>query len=275
MLRQTFSEWSDHQAPRLSAALAFYTILSMSPLVILVIAIVSLIFGHSSAQNQILSQVENMVGREGSELVKGMLQHAQKPVAGTFASSVGVVTLVYGASGVFGELRSALNSMWDVKPKNQAGIWGALREHFFSFGMVFAVGFLLLASLVISAALAAIGKFLGGLLPMPEFVLSALNFLVSLGGTAISFALIFKYVPETKIPWKPIWIGATATALLFNIGKFLIGLYLGKASVGSAYGAAGSLAVVIVWVYYSALIFFLGAEFTHVLATKQVAPRVR
>ena len=266
-LRQTFSGWSEHDAPRLGAALAFYTILSMAPLVILVIAIVALIFGHSTAQTQMLTQVESMVGREGADTVKALLEHAQKPASGTFASLVGVITLVYGASGVFGELRSALNKMWEVKPKNQAGIWSALKQHFFSFGMVFAVGFLLLVSLVISAALAAVGKFLGGLLPLPEFVLSALNFIVSLGGTTILFALIFRYVPETKLAWQPTSIGAIVTALLFTVGKFLIGLYLGKTAVGSAYGAAGSLVVVIVWVYYSAMIFFFGAEFTHVLAT--------
>jgi membrane protein len=271
-LRQSFSEWNDHEAPRLGAALAFYTLLSMAPLVILVIAIVALIFGPSTAQNQMLGEVGSMVGREGANAVKAMLEHAQKPATGTFASLFGVITLVYGASGVFGELRSALNKMWDVKSKDQEGIWGALKQHFFSFGMVFAVGFLLLVSLVISAALATIGKFLGGMLPLPEFVLSAVNVIVSLGGTAILFALIFRYVPETKIGWRPIWIGATVTSLLFTIGKFFIGLYLGKAGVGSAYGAAGSLVVIIVWVYYSAMIFFFGAEFTHVLAASGESP---
>jgi membrane protein len=265
MLRKTFSAWNEHEAPRLGAALAFYTILSLAPLVILVIAIVALIFGHSTAQNQLLGQVESMVGRQGSEAVKGMIEQAQKPASGAFASLIGVITLLFGASGVFGELRSALNKMWDVKPKSEGGVWGTIKQRFFSFGMVLAVGFLLLVSLVISAALAALGKFFGGFLPMPEFVLSAINFVVSLAGTAVLFALIFRYVPETKIAWKDVWIGATVTALLFTIGNFLIGLYLGKAAVGSAYGAAGSLVVVIVWVYYSAMIFLFGAEFTHVL----------
>jgi membrane protein len=265
MLSQTFSAWNEHEAPRLGAALAFYTILSLAPLVILVIALVALVFGHSTAQDQLLGQVDSMIGHQGSEAVKGMIEHAQEPASGTFASIIGVITLLFGASGVFGELRSALNKMWDVKIDSGGGVWGTIKQRFFSFGMVLAVGFLLLVSLVISVALAALGKFFGGFLPMPEFMLSAINFMVSLAGTAVLFALIFRYVPGTKIDWNAVWIGATVTALLFTIGKFLIGLYLGKAAVGSAYGAAGSLIVVIVWVYYSAMIFLFGAEFTHVL----------
>jgi membrane protein len=262
LLSRTFSAWNEHEAPRLGAALAFYTLLSLAPLVILAIAIAALIFGHATAQGQLLGQVESMIGRQGSEAVKGMIEHAQEPASGAFASIIGVITLLFGASGVFGELRSALNRMWDVKPKSEGGLWGTIKQRFFSFGMVFAVGFLLLVSLVISAALAALGKFFGGLLPVPDFVLSAINFVVSLAGVAVLFALIFRYVPEIKVPWRRIWIGATVTALLFTIGKFLIGLYLGKAAVGSAYGAAGSLVVIIVWVYYSAMIFLFGAEFT-------------
>jgi membrane protein len=224
-----------------------------------------LIFGHSAAQGQLLAQVDGLIGRQGSEAVRGMIEHAQKPASGAFASIAGVITLLFGASGVFGELRSALNLIWDVKPASGAGLWGTLRERFFSLGMVLAVGFLLLVSLVVSAALATLGKFFGGVLPMPEFVLNGINILVSLAGTSVLFALIFRYVPETRMPWNRIRAGAIATALLFTIGKCLIGLYLGKAAVGSAYGAAGSLVVVIVWVYYSAMIFLFGAEFTHVL----------
>jgi membrane protein len=267
MLSKTFSAWSEHEAARLGAALAFYTILSLAPLVILVIAIVALIFGHSAAQNQLLGQVESMIGSQGSEAVKGMIEHAQKPVSGAFASIIAVITLLFGASGVFTELRSALDKMWDVRQKSEGVVWGTIKQRFFSFGMVLAVGFLLLVSLVISAVLAALGKFFGGFLPLPEFVLSAINLAVSLVGIAVLFALIFRYVPGTKVAWKNAWIGATVTALLFTIGKFLIGLYLGKAAVGSAYGAAGSLVVVIVWVYYSAMIFLFGAEFTHVLGS--------
>ena len=264
-LNKTFSAWNDHEAPRLGAALAFYTILSLAPLVILVIAIAALIFGHTTAQNQLLWQVESMIGPQGAEAVKGMIEHAQEPGSGLFASIAGLLTLLFGASGVFGELRSALNKMWDVKPDIDSGIWWTVKQRFFSFGIVLAVGFLLLVSLVISAVLAALGKFCQGFLPMPEFALHGINFVISLAGVIVLFALIFRYVPETTIAWKNIWVGATVTALLFTIGKFLIGLYLGKAAVGSAYGAAGSLVVIIVWVYYSAMIFLFGAEFTRVL----------
>jgi len=265
-LRRTFSEWTDHEAPRLAAALSFYTILSLAPLVILVIAVVALAFGRSSAQDQILSQVQGMIGQDGATAVKTMIEHADKPASGLLASVVGLITLLFGASGVFGELRSALNKIWGAKPKGASGILGMIKQRFFSFGMVLAIGFLLLVSLILSAGLAAASKFFGDLLPIPKVILSAMNFLVSFGAISVLFALIFKYVPETKIAWKDVWIGAIGSAFLFTVGKFLIGIYLGKAAVGSAYGAAGSLIVVIVWVYYSSMIFFFGAEFTHVLA---------
>jgi membrane protein len=267
MLRKTLENWSAHDAPRLGAALAFYTILSMAPLVILLIAIAALAFDRSTAQTLLLGQVESLIGSQGSAIVKEMIEHAQQPTSGTLASIIGVGTLIFGASGVFGELRSALNKMWDVEVQSDGGVWGAIRQRFFSFGIVFAVGFLLLVSLAISAALAALGKFFGGLLPLPALVVQTIAFVVSLAGVSVLFALIFRYIPDTIIPWRQIGIGATATALLFNIGKQLIGLYLGKAAVGSAYGAAGSLVGVVVWVYYSAMIFFFGAEFTHVLNT--------
>jgi membrane protein len=275
LVRQSFSAWNEHEAPRLGAALAFYTILSMAPLVILAIAILALFFGHSKADSHLLGQVHSMVGQQGSDAVKGMIEQAQKPASGAFASIIGVITLLFGASGVFVELRSALNKIWEVKPATGTGLWGMVREGFFSFGMMLAVGFLLLASLVISAGLAALGKFFGGLLPLPEFVLSVINLIVSLAGTAVLFALIFRYVPETKAPWRAVWIGAAITALLFTMGKFLIGFYLGKAALGSAYGAAGSLVVVIVWVYYSAMIFLFGAEFTHELVASGCCPKGR
>lgn len=266
LVRDTFSAWSEHDAPRLGAALAFYTLLSLAPLVILVVAITALIFDHSTAQEQLLAQIDGLIGRQGTEVVKGMIEHAQKPASGSFASLAGVLTLLFGASAVLGELRSALHTMWDVRPAGEGGLWGLLRERLFSFGMVLAVGFLLLVSLVISTALATLGKFFGGVLPMPEVVLVGINFLVSLAGTAVLFALIFRFVPGIRTPWNRLRAGAIASAVLFTIGKLLIGIYLGKAAVGSAYGAAGSLVIVIVWVYYSAMIFLFGAEFTHVLA---------
>jgi membrane protein len=275
-LKQSFLDWNDDDAPRLGAALAFYTILSISPLVILVIAIVSLVFDRSAAQGRLLDQVQSLMGSEGRTAVQSMLASGQKASSGIVATIIGLATLLFGASGVFGELRSALNTIWDADPKASAGIWGMLRERLFSFGMVFSVGFVLIASLLASAALAAITKYLGGLIPLPHFVLACFDFIVSFIGIAILFALILKYVPEAEVHWSDVRIGAIATALLFTVGKLLLGLYLGKASPGSAYGAAGSLVVLVIWIYYSAQIFFFGAEFTHVYAmSKRGTPQRR
>jgi len=264
-LKQTFWAWNDHEAPRLGAALSFYTMLSLAPLVILVIAIASLVFGHSAAQNDIIREVQGIMGTEGAKAVETVIEHGQKPTS-VLASVIGVIILLVGASGAFSELQSALNKIWDVQPNNGSAVASLIKARLFSFGMVLAVSFLLLVSLVVTAGLAVVGKFFGEILPMPV-LMHAINFLISFVGISALFALIFKYVPEAKIEWKDVWEGAIATALLFTIGKSLIGLYLGKAAVGSAYGAAGSLIVVIVWVYYSAMIFFFGAEFAHVRAT--------
>jgi membrane protein len=265
-LKQAFRAWNDHEAPRLGAALSFYTMLSLAPLVILVIAIAALVFGHSAAQNEIIRQVQGIMGTEGAKAVETVIEHGQKPT-GVLASVIGAITLLLGASGAFSELQSALNKIWDVQPKDGSGVANLIKARLFSFGMVLAVGFLLVVSLVITAGLAVLGKFFDKILPMSELLMHTINFVVSFAGISALFALIFKHVPEASIKWKDVWEGAIVTALLFTIGKSLIGLYLGKAAVGSAYGAAGSLIVVIVWVYYSALIFFFGAEFAHVRAT--------
>jgi membrane protein len=256
IFKTTFASWNRHEAPRLGASLAFYTILSLSPLVIIVLAFGGLIFSRSTAETHILSQVQAMIGPDGGKAVESMLANAQKPAAGILGTIVGLLSLLFGASGVFTELRSALNVIWDVKTEATSGIVSLLRERFFSFGMVLSIGFLLLVSLVLSTVLAAIGKFFGGLLPVPSMVLEGVNFLVSYIGVAALFGLIFRFVPEAKVRWNDVWLGACVTAMLFTIGKTLIGLYLGKSSVGSTYGAAGSVIVVIVWVYYSAQIFF-------------------
>jgi membrane protein len=270
IFKATFASWNKHEAPRLGASLAFYTILSLSPLVIIVVAVGGLVFSRSTAETRMLSQVQAMIGPDGGKAVESMLVNAQKPAAGILGTIVGLLSLFFGASGVFTELRSALNLIWEVKPEQTSGIVALLRERFFSFGMVLSIGFLLLVSLVLSTILAAIGKFFGGLLPVPPGVLEVVNFLLSYTGVAALFGLIFRFVPEVKVRWNNVWLGACVTAMLFMIGKTLIGLYLGKSSVGSTYGAAGSVIVVVVWVYYSAQIFFFGAEFTHAYAERQL-----
>ena len=268
IFRATYSNWNDHNAPRLGAALAFYTILSLSPLIILTITVAALLFSRSAAQTHIVADVQSMIGGEGAKAVQTMLANTHRPAAGIISNALGLVSLLFGASGVFSELRSALNTIWEVQPNESSGLIGLLRDRIFSFGMVLSIGFLLMVSLVLSTVLAAIGKYFGGLLPVPAPVLIVVNFLVSFLGIAALFALIFRFVPALKLPFRYVWPGALATALFFTLGKTLIGLYLGKASVGSPYGAAGSVIVVIVWAYYSAQIFYFGAEFTHAYAVR-------
>ncbi len=271
MLKQTASKWSDHHATRLGASVAFYTLLSFAPLLVLLAAIVALVMhDENAAQNGLIDQAKQMMGGGGGDAVKSLLASAQKPSSGVFASIVSFIVLLFGASGVFTELHDALNVIWDATPKASSGVMGLIKERLFSFGMVLSVGFVLLVSLFVSAALAFVGKFFGQIIPLPDAVLQLANFIVSFVVITILFALMFKFVPAVKISWRNVIVGAIGTALLFTIGKFLLGLYLGKASVGSTYGAAGSLVAVIVWVYYSAQIFFFGAEFTRVYADAHV-----
>ena len=265
-LKQTFASWDSHDAPRLGAAIAFYSILSLAPLMIFVVSICGLVFGSPVATDDILAQVRSTFGVEGAKEIEAILAQAHRPAAGIIASVIAFLTLLFGASGVFGELRSALNQIWDVAPGSGSGIWNFFRQRIFSIGMVLAIGFLLLVSLVVSTGMEAVGKYGGQV--APHFLLGTLDAVVSLAGITLLFALIFKYVPDRHIGWRDVWQGAFATAVLFTIGKYLIGLYLGRAAVGSAYGAAGSLVVIVVWIYYSSMIFLFGAELTRVLQAK-------
>jgi membrane protein len=266
LFSESFTKWNDDDAQRLGAALAFYTILSMSPLVIFVIAIVSLVFSRSSAQALLMAQVQSLIGASGRDAIAMMLANSQRHGHGLFSSILGFLTLIFGASGVFGELRSALNKIWKAKPQAASSLTIMARERLFSFGMVVSVGFVLLVSLIGSTALAAMTKYFSDVLPLPAIFWEVLNFLVSFAGVTVLFALILKYVPETKVEWEEVRVGALFTALLFVLGKLLLALYLGRTSPGSPYGAAGSLVVVVIWVYYSAQIFYFGAELTRVYA---------
>jgi membrane protein len=267
LFKETFRQWNSHEAPRMGAALAFYSILSLAPLIILAVGICALVFGAAGAQAQLLSEFRAMVGDEGARAIEAVLQRAQKPASGVQASVFGLVTLLFGASGVLVELRAALNKLWEVEPANgTSGIWAFVKDRFLSFGMVLAIGFLLLISLAISASLGAAGKFLGDLGFLPPAVWEVVNFVVSLAVVSGMFALIFRFVPNVRLPWRNVLSGGALTAVLFTLGKTGIGIYLGKAGVGSAWGAAGSLVVLVVWIYYSAQIFFFGAMFTHVYA---------
>ncbi len=266
LVQRTVVSWVDINAPRLGASLAFYTMLSIAPLLVICIAIAGLAFGRQAAQGSVVAQIEGLVGYQGGKAIQSLLLDAAKPASSIFATALGVVTLLFGASGVFAELRDSLNLVWGVKSAGVMGLKGFVRYRFVSFMMVLAIGFLLMVSLVLSAAIAAAGKFFSQFLPAPEAVLHLGTVALSFVAMTVLFALLYKLVPDVPIEWQDVWIGAAVTAALFSIGKFLIALYLGKASVGSAYGAAGSLVVFLVWVYYSSQIFFLGAQFTRVYA---------
>jgi membrane protein len=266
LLKDTYNKWSQHNCARLSASVAFYTLLSFAPLLVVLTAVVALAINKTSAENELIFQAKNIVGEHGADAVKTLLASAEKPSTGVFASIISFLLLLSGASGVFTELHDALNLIWDAAPSTSSGAIGLIKDRLFSFGMVLFVGFLLAISLLISAALSFIAEFFGQVLPAPRVLLEIANFVVSFAVITFLFALLFKYVPAIYIGWRNVIVGAIGTALLFTIGKLLLSMYLGRASVGSAYGAAGSLVAVIIWVYYSAQIFFFGAEFTRVYA---------
>lgn len=268
IIKETFAEWNADNAPRLGASLAFYTILSLAPLLVVAISIAGLVFGEEAARGQIVGQFRGLVGTEGAEAVQTMVQNANKPAAGIIATIIGLATLLFSASGVFGELQASLNEIWDIKPKPSKGIWDTIRQRFFSFSLVLGTGFLLLVSLVLSAVLAGLYDYIERLFPGLGIIGTILNFVISLGVTTLLFAAIYKLLPDADIAWKDVFIGAAVTALLFSIGRYLIGLYIGRASVGSAFGAAGTLVVLLIWIYYSAQILFMGAEFTQVYANR-------
>lgn len=270
MVYLTYTGWMNDRAQRLGAALAFYTLLSMAPMIIVVIAIAGLAFGAQAAEGRLIWEIQGLVGYQGAVAIQGLLRNARGIGSGTIATMVGFLTLFFGATGVVNELRDALNTIWHVPPRTDDSNWKSLLQllwsRVFSFAMIVGIGFLLLVSLVVNAWLSAAGRFFGEVLPTPAWILqivyTALSFIV----ISALFAVLFKVLPDVVLEWRDVVVGAAATSILFSIGKFLIGLYLGKAGVASTYGAAGSLVIVLVWVYYSSQIFFLGAEFTCVYA---------
>jgi membrane protein len=270
LLRNAGLGWLSHEGTRLAASLSLYTLLSLAPLIILTIALTSFAFGRPAAQHAILSEVSHVVGEQGAEAVQAVITYGKTPKGANGASIIGILILLFGASSVFGELQSALNKIWEVEPAARNSVLGLIRSRLFSFAMVLSIGFLSLVSLIASAALTTFGTYFGSLLPAPTWILHLGNALVSFVVITTLIAVILKYVPDAPIRWSDVWVGAAVTAALFTLGKAAIGLYLGTAAVGSAYGAAGSLVVVIVWVYYSAMIFYFGAEFTRAHAASRI-----
>jgi len=269
LFKAAVTSWSDDFAPSMGAALSYYTLFSLAPLLIIVISIAGMVFGQEAAQGAVLDQLRGMLGDEGAVAVQGMLKSVDRSGKGPIATVIGVALLLLGATAVFGELQSALDRIWRTPaPRKAGGLWHMLHSRLLSFGLVLGLGFLLMVSLVVSAALAALGDWWEGWFEGWDVVLEILNFVVSFGAFTLMFAMIYKLMPRAKIAWHDVWTGAAVTALLFTVGKVLIGLYLGKSSLASGFGAAGSLVVLLAWVYYSAQIFLLGAEYTWVCANQ-------
>lgn len=268
LFRETFKEYFADEAPRLGAALAFYTIFSLPALLILVIAVAGLAFGVEAAQGQIVGEVRGFIGEESAKTLQTVIESARRPESGIIATIVGLITLLIGATGVFGELEDALNIVWNVKKKEGFNLVGLIKSRFLSFSLILGTGFLLLVSLVVSAGIAALGKYSSQLFPDTELLLQIASTIISLAVITVLFAMIYKILPKVKVAWKDVWIGAFLATLLFTLGKSLIALYIGKSGVASTYGAAGSLVVILIWVYFSAQVFLLGAEFTQVYSRR-------
>jgi membrane protein len=267
LVRQAVAAWSDDYAPSMGAALAYYTVFSVAPLMLIVISVAGLVFGDEAARGEIFGQLSGLMGPQGALAVQGLLEAVNKPREGIVATVVGVALLIVGATTVFGELQNALDRIWRAPARNEhGGLWRLLSGRLLSFGMIMGIGFLLMVSLVASAALSALGRWWAPAFGGWALLAQVANFIVSYVIVTLGFALIYKLMPRVRVAWRDVWVGAAVTALLFTIGKHLIGLYIGTSSLASGFGAAGSLVVVLVWVYYSAQIFLLGAEFTWVYA---------
>jgi membrane protein len=268
MLKETADAWMNDKAFRMGAALAYYSVFSMAPVLLIAIGIASLVFGEQAARGEVLAEVRDTVGPQTAAAIEEILAHSGRDGGGGWATAVGFAVLLFGASGVFVELQDALNTIWKVMPRPGRVVWEVIRERLLSFSVILGTGFLLLVSLVLSAALEALGGALKPIdaLPGGAAIWQGLNFVLSFSIITLLFAMIYKVLPDAEIAWRDVWVGAVITALLFTGGKYLIGLYLGRSGLTSAFGAAGSVILVLSWVYYSSLILLFGAEFTRVYA---------
>ena len=273
-LREVVQEWSNDNAITLGAALAYYTIFSLAPLLVLAIALAGLVFGRAAAQGEIVAQMQGVLGPAGAELIESMIERASEPASGVLATVISLVTMFFGASGVFGQLQGSLNRIWGADTQRRRGVRGHFQRRAASFSMILGIGFLLLVSLALSALISGLHRVIDEYLTVPSELLSLVNLGVSFLIVTALFAMIFKLLPDARIEWRDVWLGAVATALLFTVGKSLLGLYLGRAGVTSVYGAAGSLVLVLLWVYYSSQLLFLGAEFTEVYSRRYGSRKV-
>jgi len=272
ILKLTYQEWKEDNASRLAAALAYYTIFSLAPMLTILIAVTGLIWKADVVRMQILGQVRSLIGPEGADFVANLISNRGSPAAGIVALILGIITLLLGALGVFNELHNSLNLIWNIKMQKPEGFFEGIKklliDRFLSFAMILAIGFLLLVSLVVTAAVSATQETIGNVLPLSELLWQLVNLAISIGVIAILYALMFKFLPDAEIAWHDAWIGALVASLLFSIGKAAIGIYLGNSAVASAFGAAGSEVLLLLWIYYSAQILFFGAELTQVYANQ-------
>jgi membrane protein len=267
LVKQAGAAWIDDYAPSMGAALSYYSVFSMAPLLLIVIAVAGLVFGEEAVRGEVFGQLQSVLGPDAAKAIEGLLATVRKPAEGLFATLVGLLVLFIGATTVFAELQDALDRSWRAPARDRSGgIWALIRARMLSFGMILGIAFLLMVSLVLSAAVAALGKWWGGAFGGGLVLLQVLNVVLGFALTTGVFAMIYKIMPRVKVQWRDVWLGAVVTALLFTIGRFLIGQYIGKSGIASGFGAAGSVVVILVWVYYSAQIFLLGAEFTWVYA---------
>jgi len=266
LFKQTFSEFSEDKAPRLGAALAYYTMFSLAPLLMIAIAIAGLVLGKEAVQGKVAAELSNVFGKTTSVALNEMIKNAARPKAAVVATIIGAITLFLGAAGVFGQLKDALNTIWNVAPKKSGGVMGLIKDRFLSMAMVCGSGFLLLVSLLVDAVISAASeRFISG---STSVLFQTIQLILSFAIITLVFAAMFKYLPDlpTRLPWRDVWFGAAFTAFLFVLGKFGLSLYITKAAPGSSFGAAGSLVVLLIWIYWSAQILFFGAEFTQVYA---------
>ena len=270
LIKEAVMAWIDDFAPSMGAAISYYTIFSLAPLLVIVIAVAGAIFGEEAVKGQIVGQLQGLMGKESATAIEGMIKAANEPTKGLIASVISFVILLIGSTTVFAELQSALDRIWHVPEKvKPQGIWAVLRARLLSMGLILGLAFLLMVSLVTAAAVAAFGTFASGMLPGSELLLQVLNIAISVGLSTVLFAMIFKYMPSITIEWRDVWVGAAVTAVMFEVGKYGISLYIGKSGTTETFAAAGSAVVLLLWVYYAAQIFLLGAEFTKVYANSR------
>lgn len=267
LVKQTFKAYSNDDTWTLGAALSYYTVFSLAPILVIVIACMGFFFGREAVQGEVFGQLAQFLGADGAKDVQDMLKAAYKPGTGLLATIIAVIVLIYGSTSVFYQLQTSLDRIWHVRPKPSGGIKKYIRDHILSFAMILGIGFLLLVSLVISAGLQGFSDYINHhWAKIPAAVLDILEVILSIGVFTLLFAMIYRFLPDAEVKWKYVWAGSIATAALFELGKFLIGLYIGKAGVANAYGAAGSIVLVLVWVNYSSQLVFLGASFTWIYA---------